>query len=113
MTFAAPPQLHRRLRPGQTELDGGTAGGDRRNSVRLRGGRENLVQPLQQDVRGLQGPEPRLGLHQPVCGHLQELRRYDLLSRLDIFTDTRIRVLFLCCQFSSDLMTAAVSCQLT
>lgn len=75
-TSAPPPQLHGGVGPGEAGLDGGAAGVDRRDSVGLRGGREDLVQPVQQDVCRLQGPEPGLGLHQPVCGHLQELCRY-------------------------------------
>lgn len=77
----APPsvsaaQLHGRVGAGQAGLDGGAAGRHRRNAVGLRGGREDLVQPLQQGVCRLPGGQPGLGLHQPVRGHLQELRRY-------------------------------------
>lgn len=61
--LSLPAQFYSRVRAGKAGLDGGTTGGHCRNSVRLRGGREDLVQSLQQNVCRLQGCEPGLGLN--------------------------------------------------
>lgn len=68
-------QLHRRVRTGEGGVDRSGPGIDRRDSLRLRSGREALVQRGQQELRRLPRPAAGVGQRQPGRGHLQEVRR--------------------------------------